>query len=132
MESAIVSGKTPALNRTSELHEELERLIAQAKQQAAIPPQPFNIQINLNDERERSRYHYQDGGFRPFQSKLFLAALLLSVMIGGAYARTHYVCQSFKQTNKFYYGMSIDRCVGTLIETPLASMEQLARLNASY
>lgn len=133
MESAIVPEKTQALDRTLALQDELERLIAQAKQHAAIPPQPFNIQINLSDELERPRYRYHDGRPGLFRSKLFLAALILAVTLGSAYARTHYVCQTFKQTNKFYYGMSVDRCVGTLIETPLASMEQqLARLNGSY
>lgn len=133
IKSAVVSGTSPALDRTRELQDELERLIAHAKQQAAMIPQPLNIQINLSDERDISRYRYRDGRSGLLQSKLFLFVLVITVAMGGAYARTHYVCQTFKQSNKFYYGMSVDRCVGTLIETPLASMEQqLARLNASY
>lgn len=131
MEQSVVAKETQALERVVALQEELERLIAEAKRRTAEPPQPVAIQINLHDEFDRPRYPVHRGGL--LQSKLFLATVVLAVTLGSAYARTRYVCQSFKQTNKFYYGMSIDRCVGTLIETPLASMEQqLARLNASY
>lgn len=36
------------------------------------------------------------------------------------------VCQSFKDTGKFYYGMDVDRCIGVVRSNPLAPRRERA------
>lgn len=43
----------------------------------------------------------------------------VAVAAGVAYGRMRMVCQSFKDTGKFYYGMDVDRCIGVVRSNPL-------------
>lgn len=113
--------------------DDVRRMIERARGQELEQHRPINIQINLGDEMRRRDQRGDKTGFDIRRSKLFWFVVALAISAGSAYARTRYVCQSFRDEGRFFYGMSINRCVGVLIKEPLATIEShLASLNGSY
>ncbi len=112
---------------------EVRRLIEGARSQDLEQMRPISIQINLGDQGKQRERSNDKTGFDIRRSKLFWFVVILALSAGSAYARTRYVCQSFRDEGRFFYGMSINRCVGVLIKEPLATIEShLATLNGSY
>ena len=91
---------------------------------------PISIQINVNRDEGSSK---EKRPFSLMRSKLVWLLMTLLVSFGLSYARTRTVCQGFKDTGKFYYGMDVNRCIGILIKEPLANVDsQLSKLNINY
>ena len=112
--------------------DDVRRLIERARAQDA-EQRPINIQINLDNVGARGDGKGDRTGFDIRRSKVFWFLVIAVLSAGSAYARSRYVCQNFRDEGRFFYGMSINRCVGLLIKEPLATVEQhLAKVNGSY
>lgn len=112
---------------------DVRRLIEGARSQDLEQLRPISIHINLGDEVRKRERNSDKTGFDIRRSKLFWFVVILALSAGSAYARTRFVCQSFKDEGRFFYGMSVNRCIGALIKEPLATIEShLATLNGSY
>ncbi|WP_284245391.1 hypothetical protein [Methylobacterium haplocladii] len=111
----------------------MRRLIAQSRHEAAEQQTPINIHINLGDGAFKAPRRKDRDGFDLLRSKLFWIIVALSLSMTAAYARTRYVCQSFKDNGRFFYGMGVDRCIGVLIKQPFERVGvQLDLINRSY
>ena len=118
-------------DRQFQILEDAQRLHPIYDQGATGPaPPPINIQINLGRDASGGKDRRP---FSFFGSKLVWLAISLAVAFGMTYGRTRMICQGFKETGKFYYGMDVDRCVGILTKNPLSPVEDmLATINRSY
>ncbi|GLS46225.1 hypothetical protein [Methylobacterium brachythecii] len=113
--------------------DDVQRLIAQSRETFDEHRRPINVQINLGDERRRGRGREDEVGFSLVRSKFVWLVVAISISYGAAYLRTRYVCQSFKDTGRFFYGMGVDRCVGVLMKQPFEQVQaQLETINRSY
>lgn len=91
---------------------------------------PVSIHINLGRQDDEPR---EKRSFSIMGSKLFWLTLTIAISVSMAYYRTRLVCQGFKDTGRFYYGMDVDRCMSIVRGNPLTSVENmLDSVNKSY
>lgn len=133
MDQAVDLRKPVELGQVALTIDDVRQLIAQSRIDAADHLRPINIQIDLGASDGRRLRRRDEGSFRPFRLKLVWVVVALSLAMAVAYARTRYVCQSFKDSGRFFYGMGVDRCVGVLITQPFDQIgRQLDTINRSY
>lgn len=133
MDQTVDLIKSKELNPTLFTLEEVQRMIAQARDYPVDGQKPINIQINVDSDNARGRSRKDEAGFAIVRSKLFWIVVALSVSAAMSYARTRSICQSFKDSGRFFYGMGVDRCIGVLIKQPFEKVaDQLEAINRSY
>lgn len=94
---------------------------------------PVN-QLRVIEGSYRSEGAIASAPYSPFKDiRLHVAVAVIICGALGYYVHNQHACQQLKGSGKFYFGMSVDRCIGVLNRAPLqAFTDPLAALDAWY